>query len=58
MSISLHSGTGTVKVSGATADGSSFATATWSLGQVCAQCGSEGPSAVVSCTTPLAVQCQ
>ncbi len=58
VSISLNSDKGTVKVSGTTGDGSAFATATWNEGQVCAQCGREGPSAVVACTTPLAVQCQ
>ncbi len=58
VSISLNAGPGTVKVSGTTGDGSAFATATWNEGQVCAQCAGEGPSAVVACTTPLAVMCQ
>jgi hypothetical protein len=58
VTISLISDAGTVKVTVATAEGSTFSTATWNEGQVCAQCGREGPSAVIACTTPLAVVCQ
>lgn len=58
VSISLVSSEGTVKVTVQTADGATLRTSTWNEGQVCAQCGREGPSAVVSCSTPLAVTCQ
>jgi len=57
VAISLISDKGTVKITGATADGSTFETSVWNEGQVCAQCGREGPSAVVACTTPLPVTC-
>lgn len=58
VSISLVPDTGTVKVSGVTADGTFFGASTWNEGQVCAKCGAEGPSAVVSCSTPLPFTCQ
>ena len=58
VSISLIAGVGTAKVTGTTSDGSTFGSSTWNEGQVCAKCGGEGPSAVVACTTPLAVTCQ